>query len=187
LAEAKLHCRVDLDDDDTLLTRLIVAARQKAEAKQKRALVTQTWDLKLDKFPAAWPITVENTLVGRAPIGIPLPPLQSIVSINYVDLAGNTQALSSSNYQVVPGNPGFVVPAYGMTWPSTRRQPDAVTVRFTAGYGEASAIPSATKAAIFLIVGHLYKYREEALCATIESIPMGVDALLGCEDWGHYA
>ena len=52
LDDAKLHLRVEVTDDDALIRTLIVAARNHAEIFTGRALVTQTWDLKLDAFPA---------------------------------------------------------------------------------------------------------------------------------------
>ncbi len=40
LAEAKLHLRVDFDEDDALIQALISAARQAAETLTQRQLVT---------------------------------------------------------------------------------------------------------------------------------------------------
>lgn len=47
LAEAKLHLRVDLNDDDALITALISAAREQVEFLTGQRLMTQTWDLDL--------------------------------------------------------------------------------------------------------------------------------------------
>jgi len=52
LTEAKNHLRVDLSDDDSLISALIVAAREHAEAITRRAFITQTLKLSLDAFPA---------------------------------------------------------------------------------------------------------------------------------------
>ena len=75
LAEAKLHLRVDGTDEDDLITALIVAARRRAEHLLTRALITQTWELTLDEFPAA-------------DIQLPKPGVLSIVSVKYLDSAG---------------------------------------------------------------------------------------------------
>ena len=44
LAEAKLHLRVDIADDDALITALISAARQAAETITGRQIVTARWN-----------------------------------------------------------------------------------------------------------------------------------------------
>ena len=50
-SEAKAHLRVTGSGDDTYIGALITAARQLAEQKCNRALITQTWDLVLDAWP----------------------------------------------------------------------------------------------------------------------------------------
>ena len=52
LAEAKLFLRVEHDDDDDLIAALIAAARVQVEAQTRRALITQTWRLVRDVWPA---------------------------------------------------------------------------------------------------------------------------------------
>ena len=123
-----------------------------------RALITQTWELRLCDFPRC-----PDPIHGDYRIIIPLPPLQSISSIAYVDPDGATQTLVSSKYTTVAGGSqkAAVVPAYGESWPSTRDVPDAVTVTFVAGYGGTeSDVPASIKSAILLMVGDLYDHRE---------------------------
>ena len=50
LAEAKRHANVVASDDDTLITALIVAARELVEQDTSRALINQTWELELDDW-----------------------------------------------------------------------------------------------------------------------------------------
>jgi hypothetical protein len=50
LLEAKLHLRVDFDDDDVLITTLIGAARQAAETMTGRQFVTARWQYVIDCF-----------------------------------------------------------------------------------------------------------------------------------------
>lgn len=67
LDEAKSHLRVDGADDNALIGALITTARQLAERETKRAFITQTWRMYLDK--------------AEGEIEIPKPPLQSVESI----------------------------------------------------------------------------------------------------------
>lgn len=158
-----------------------------------RCLVQQTWDLKLDYFP-----NHRNTeggyqaayFAGDA-IRMPLSPLRSVTSITYVDTNGVSQTLSSSKYTVdTASEPGRIVPIYQETWPSTRGQIDAVTVRFVAGYAPGASasppvdadyqlnVPPMIKAAIKLIVTDLYENRSDEEPVAITKLPNGVEALL---------
>lgn len=186
LDEVKSHLRVTSDQDDLLLDGLIRAARQHVEGRDGwlgRTLVTQTWDLKLERFPSgedfpndAWPRAVA--------IRVPLPPLQTITSVKYLDTAGVEQTITSTEYVVhVSEEPGLIVPAYGKTWPSIRLEPGAVRIRFVAGYGAtADLVPEPLKLALKAFVAHFYEQREPVvLTGGVGSpipIPMHVEALL---------
>lgn len=174
LAEAKTHLRVTYTDDDALIAELITAARQWFEEQTYRALVTQTWDLKLDKFPR-----------GEDPIRVPRAPLVSVTSITYVDGAGVSQTLATNRYAVsATRQPGLIRPAYGLIWPDARSQPDAVTVRFVAGYGNAAAVPAQIKAGIKLILGQLYEFREELTERSTQQLPLGAQRIMQLYDLG---
>lgn len=150
-AEAKAHLRVDFSTDDTLIDALVVAARRHVEHLTGRALINQTWDLKMDGFP------------GCGEIRIPKGPLSSVTSISYTDTAGASQTWGASNYIVdTASDPPRIALAYGVVWPSVRAIINPVTVRFVAGYGATSAsIPADILAALKLILGDLYENREE--------------------------
>jgi len=129
---------------DPEITALIKTARHAAEGYTRRALVTQTWDLKLDSFPY-WTINV------------PKPTLQSVTSITYIDADGATQTLAADQYLVdTSSTPARITPVFGGVWPVTRWQNNAVTVRFVAGYGLAAAVPDGIKAWMILRVKHLF-------------------------------
>lgn len=166
-AEAKTHLRVTGTDDDTYIGTLITAARQYVETFLNRALITQTWEWRLDGF-SLW------TLI------VPMAPLISVTSIQYIDGEGTTQTLATTEYTVdAKSEPARIAPAYGKYWPATRYEMNAVTITFTAGYGAASAVPFQIKQAILLVIGHLYERREETITGTIiAEIPLGVQALL---------
>lgn len=170
LAEAKSHLRVDITEDDTYIGTLITAARNIAETWTARALVTQTWELYMDAFPA-------NGFT------LPRPPLQSITSIKYTPLGGAETTVSSSLYKVdAVTEPGCVVLASDATWPSTTLvELNGVVVRFAAGYGAAAAVPQAIKQAILMLVGTMYESREDVLVgqgATANELPLAAKRLL---------
>ena len=166
LLEVKDHLRVDGSDDDALISVLITAARKWAEEYTGRQFVTATWDWFLDGFCPSF--------------SAPLPPLQSVTSIKYLDTAGAEQTLDAATYRVdAVSEPGRIALDYGKTWPSTYSVINAVTVRFVAGYGAAAAVPEPIRQAILILIGELYEQRQESIIGNIQTaVPFGVRALL---------
>lgn len=174
LAEAKAHCRVDTDTENTLITALITAARETAEAETGRQLISATWTLKLDEFPE-----------DDGCIELRHPPLSSVTSIVYLDADGASQTLSASAYQVdTAGTFGRIVLAPGETWPTTEADRiNAVTITFVAGY---TTVPETLKLAIKLMVGHWFENREETCDRNLYPVPMAAKALF-MQNWcGEY-
>ena len=168
LAEAKLHLRVDVDDDDSLIGSLIAAARQSAETLTGRQMITARWKLVLDAFPC------HAIFLAKCPV-------QSVVNIQYLDMNGMSQTLPLVDYVVDTScEPARITPVFGKTWPPTLPQIGAVTITFDAGYGAASAVPEGIKSWIKLRVGSLYAHREEMsilMRGRIDPLPF-VDGLL---------
>ena len=139
VAEAKALGRIDQRDEDDLIASLIRAARLELDGPSGwlgRALITQQWTWTMDRFPAPGD---DSYLYGPRPgFMVPLPPLQSIVSITYRDTAGVNQTLPPASYTVDPvSQPGRVLlPPTTALWPATQvGAANTVTVTFTAGYG----------------------------------------------------
>lgn len=159
LAEARAHCRVDAwegspptHEDDDELTAYVAAATGELDGRDGwlgRALITQSWSLTLDRFPE-----------GRT-IALPLPPLQEVASIVYVDGDGIEQTLASSVYRTVTAaEPGYVELKYQQSWPASRVQKAAVTLSFTAGYGGAAAdVPELIRTYVRWRVAQFYDMR----------------------------
>lgn len=169
LDEAKKHLRVDIANDDTLISSLITAAREYCEDFQNRAYITQTWQLWLDGWP------------DGSEISIPKPPLQTVSSIKYYSEDGAEYTLPAEDYIVdVQSQPGRVVLASGKSWPDVSLRPaNAVVVDFVVGYGDAVDVPQRVKQAILLLVGHWYEHREAVLTGSIsKEIEFTVSALL---------
>ena len=167
IVEAKAQCKVEHSDEDALFTTWIRAARQKLEDEFGRAFVTQTWDWQLDEFPHCGELVV------------PRPPLVSVSSITYVDSAGASQVLASSRYSVdTLSEPGCINLAYGENWPTTRPVRAAVTVRFVAGHGAATAVPDAIKHALLLLVEDSNAQRGQVVVGAGVNVMKTVEALM---------
>ncbi len=173
LAEAKAHLRVTTTGEDTLITALIVAARRQVENLTRRALISQVWDYKRRAFPG-WVLE------------LPLPPLISVGSINYLEsAAGANTLLAASEYRVQgvnQHNPGRITPEFSKVWPSTYDVDEAVTIRFTAGWADAAAVPEELKVAMKLMLTawfeHRAEYSPEQITASSMPTPSAMQSIL---------
>jgi uncharacterized phiE125 gp8 family phage protein len=147
LAVAKAHLRVSSNSQDTIIASLLTAAREACEHDTNRALVDGDFTLKLAGFPSyaiVLPIGVANV---------------ANVSIQYVDSAGDTQTLDANTYTVLQRQNDYpeIVPVYGTSFPATRCQDDAVTVRFESG---PQSVAESLKSSIKLQIAFLFEQRE---------------------------
>jgi uncharacterized phiE125 gp8 family phage protein len=167
LAEAKLHCRVDHDEDDTHISALITAARQTAERELGRTLVTTTYRVYFHEFPH-----------GHNEIELPYAaPLQSVTSLTYTDDGGTTTTWTGSGSDLMSGSPLSVVEAHvdiythpgrivlpgdSLSWPTDNlKSASPIAITYVAGYGAATAVPVWAKQLMLLRIGHWYEHREE--------------------------
>lgn len=179
LEEAKAHLRVDHADDDALIGGMIAAAVGHLDPAGSgwlgRALRPQTWELRLDAFPCG-------------PIHIPYPPLISVESVKYDDADGvERTATVGIDYRVLSGGAwkSRLEPIYGGSWPSARCDHEAVRVRYVGGHAPAAGatpdvLPFQIKAAVLLMVGDLFAFRETVATGGPAKVPVSatVDALL---------
>lgn len=172
LNEAKDWCRVDTNDENTLIESIIVAARQWCEVYTHRQFITATWVQVMDGF------------AGRE-IQLRICPLVSVTSITYLDSSGTQQTFSSSKYRVdTYSEPGRITLEFGEAWPVSRGVSNDGTITFKAGYGtEPSAVPQKIKTAIKLLVGHWYENREAYSMREMKEVGMAVRSLLDSECW----
>ena len=176
LDEAKAQCRVDGAADDALITLYIQAARYACEELLCSALITQDWAQNIDEFQVAGDIKLLK------------PPVQSIVSVTYIDTAGATQVLAPEAYALDRATgPGWLFPADGTEWPSTDDVINSVTITMRCGFGDAAAsVPGPIRAWMLLTIGTLYAQRESLdASGKVAALPgRFVDGLL--DPWRRY-
>lgn len=174
LAQFKTHARIDHDDENALIEAKLVSARKYVERFIGRPLISTTYELVYDAFP-----------VGS--ITLPKAPLRSVTSVKYVAAATSLEAtLSEASYTAdIDSDPGRIVPP-SAGWPATADVPNAVRIRFIAGYGDAPEdVPEPLREAILQLAAQLFEHREAALYGeSAASIPHGVgDILSAYREW----
>lgn len=148
VAEVRAHCRIDGTAEDSLLAVYITAARQLCEETIGRVLMPQTWEQTLDAFP-------------EGEIKLLKTPVASVTSIVYVDSAGVNQTLNPASYVFdAETEPGWLLPADGLEWPTTDDVINAVRIRFVAGYADAASVPELLKVWIYSTVAAFVAQRE---------------------------
>jgi uncharacterized phiE125 gp8 family phage protein len=160
LAEARAHLKLDTTDDDALVTRLIAAARIRAEWHTGRAFVTQGWTLRRDRLP-----------LDRV-IAIPLPPLVAVTALTFFAGDDSATVVDPAGYRVdVAASRLVLKPAVAV---ASLRRTDGVALAFRAGYGDAGDVPAPLRQAILELVAGLYEHRGE----TPDDLPRTALALL---------
>lgn len=156
LAEAHAHLAttdiaMDSPEVASEIASLIVAARQALEREHDvllRETVAYTWTL--DDWPCAgeW-------------YYLPVSPMQSITSVQYVDADNNTQSLASTNYRLRKPTYGrsTIVFAEAAVFP-TRKADTEITITVSAGWG-VGKVPGLAKQAMRLMLSTLFDESED--------------------------
>jgi len=167
LDEVKDYLRVETADEDTVLTRLVAAARHLAERTTGRALVTQSWRLTLDRWP------------GPRVIELPLPPLQSVDAVIVIDDAEAETVWPASNTVADTGTePGRLALRDGVAPPLPGRDIGGLAVDFTAGYGaQPTDVPEALRQAMIRLAAHWFEHRDGPETGR-GVVPADIEALL---------
>lgn len=142
--EARDQLRIFHQEQDNLIARLIYAATQTAEQTMQRALITRKIEAYLPRF---LPI-----------IYLRWPPLIDVEKIEYLDPQGVQQLLDPAIYFVEKYTaPASITPLPGEFWPGADQHPHAVTITYSAGYGEyGTDVPEDIRAAILAVVNAMY-------------------------------
>jgi len=187
LEEAKLHLKVEGDEENGLINGLIAGAVSYLDGWTGilgRALVEQTWRQDFDMFGCTMRLV--------------LGPVSEIVSITYRNAAGQVSTVADSDYALVTDSLGpRVFWDAGYSAPGDLYEQGAVSVTYKAGYpttpaveadpdavppvssAEASStVPAALKVAILLMVGHWYANRETVAEGSFSELPFAANALI---------
>jgi uncharacterized phiE125 gp8 family phage protein len=164
LAEAKALLRVEHADDDAVIEALIAAARGHVEALTRRALLTQTWRLVRDAWPADGRLNLRSG------------PLRRVVAARVYDAAGVAHAVDVQRFVVdealgVIASPGWALPAPG-------RCIAGIELDVELGFGpQAADVPAPLCQALRMILAHWYDNRG-AVASGATLLPAGAAVLL---------
>ncbi|ORE90200.1 hypothetical protein ATO13_23231 [Stappia sp. 22II-S9-Z10] len=167
LDEAKLHLRVDHDDEDALISALIDAATQHLDGVDGilgRALMSQTWE-------------VDATCWRSGAFRLRPDPVQSIVSAKVVAPDGGETVVDVDTFRL-DATRGMWRPLTGISFPDLPTRDHQFLIRFTAGYGDdPEDVPAPIRQAILLLVGAWYENREETVVGVmVSALPSAVAA-----------
>jgi uncharacterized phiE125 gp8 family phage protein len=170
LEEARLQVRIDAPSgaehhEDALVLSLITAAREAVEKRTERLFVEREVEVVMDCLPLV--------------VHLPVAPVSAIVSVTYLDGAGDVQTLDPAAYSLYahPDRPEMALdPLYVLPEMAIGRS--SVRVRVTAGPDADNPIPRAVAQAILLTVADLYANRESTSATSLFEIPHGPDRLL---------
>lgn len=140
---------LDIVDDDTVngrVDRLILQATEMVERDARRCLLTQTWQMFLDRFPCD---AIELRKV----------PVASLSSIKYYTSEVLTTWASGNYHSDLVSEPARIEPISGTSWPTTDIRPNAVQIEWVSGVASRALLdaerPSA-RGAVLLALRHGY-------------------------------
>lgn len=145
LDEAKGSVKVFHNDDDDRITSLIKTGREFSESYCNIVAMTTVYELSLDVFPQS--VFTLNTN-----------PLQYVDSIKYIAPGSPRVEITLIEgvdyYADVITQGGRIFPLG--SWPSVASEPNAVKIRFTAGYIDQKNVPEQIKDGIKAYIIYLY-------------------------------
>lgn len=179
VGDVKALGKIDYPDDDQVIEGLIVAARERLESWTGLALMTQTWELALPRFP--WQDRI--FLPKPAPRGIS-PRIASITSITYYDTtqAAHTMTANTDFYTDLEAEPAEIVVPFGKVWPTTvlgTSRP--VVVRFVTGVSDPAALPMSLLTAMkMMVIGWLDSPSPVTVTrqSSLSEVPLGMRHLI---------
>lgn len=164
LAELKLHCRIDYDDEDTVLAMYRLAAIEKVQGLSGKML---------DR------VSVEFYADYWDDLRLPWSPIASISSVEYKSSVSAYSTLSSSNYWYnAHGNTSRI---HFKNLPTLYTDAsDRIKITASVGYdASAGEVPTVLKQAVALLAQDWYEFRgDEIAGVVVRNVPNGIRALI---------
>lgn len=146
LAEAKAHLRLDTDDENALVTQLIVVAREHLERTTGLSLMTQHWRLYLDSISEDGVIPIAKG------------PVQAIESLTVYDEDGVPTAFSLQGHVLdAAARPARLMLRQRLV---PGRAVNGIEIDFVAGFSDsANTVPDTLKRAMLTHVAQMFSCR----------------------------
>lgn len=174
-AELRSHMKLDsaqLSDADA--NTYITMARNFIERVEGLAIIAQTWEYTLDRWPQVsdnWWSGVRDgattdvfSSAGRH-IFLPVYPLTGVNSITTYDTAGTpTSVVVATVFEVdTAAKPGKITLKDGQVWPTATRENEAIVINYSSSYAaDASGVDELLKQAVKLFATVLWTNRGDS-------------------------
>ncbi len=169
LEETKQFLRQDNDAEDGFITTLITAARLHIEGTTGRALISQSWRVVRDDWPA------------DGVIELPVSPLIALSSITAYDDQGNPSTLPLAQFQPeTKTSPARIFLPSALEGSPVLRRHNGIEIDYVAGFGSQPAdVPRDLKQALLALVGYWFEHRDAVVIAGSGTIvPGGFDRMI---------
>jgi uncharacterized phiE125 gp8 family phage protein len=181
LDQAKRNCRLDTADHDETIAELISEARRYCEERTDVCLIATPWEMTIDKFPE------------RDWLYLPKWPAVSVQSVIYTDVADVSQTLDANTLVLRKDDHGRgrLARKDFQDWPQVRHTPDAVKIRYTAGWTSPVDVPEPWRRAILMLVAWWFEQAEAGIVGqAANKVPIGaedlIDAAATIDDFGDF-
>jgi len=166
LADIKGWLRLDDNGQDDLVMMLVTAARLLVEAASRRLLITQTWRLVLDRWPA-------DRIVR-----VPLAPLQGLSAARVRGVDGALVAVPVAAFRLdTLGEPGRVILTGVVPGPGTATS--GIELDVVAGYGPLpDDVPMPLRQAIRMLAARWFEHRGDGSAPADTTLPEELTALV---------
>lgn len=176
LEDVKAHVIIDSDDDDELVKGYIRAATRLAEDRTGRIFLATDFEFRAD----CW----------REPIVIPAAPVREVVELAYLDEGHVERTVPPADwYYVITAEGAEVRFADSFSSPVLSDRPQAVRVRFSAGFDEPDTSGSGDdpelkqdpmdRQIVMILVANWYQTREPVIVdQTVAELPFSVRSLI---------